>query len=78
MQLKALTASTLHVGATLLCLFLSNRQVPADEQSDATVSDMATVLYLGIAENESIEFAFKEVGLLTLDDLLSGCIISKD
>lgn len=50
-------------------------QVPANEQSDATVSSMATVLHLGIALNESIEFAFKGAGLLTL---FSGCIISKE
>lgn len=53
-------------------------QVPANEQSDTTVSSMATVLYLGIALNESIEFAFKGAGLLTLGNLFSGCIISKE
>lgn len=52
-------------------------QVPANEQSDATVSSMATVLYLGTALNESIEFAFKGAGLLTLGNLFSGGIISK-
>lgn len=47
-------------------LLVSNMQVPVNEQSDATVSSMATVLYLGIALNKSIEFAFKGAGLLTL------------
>lgn len=36
---------------------------------DVTVSPMATVLYFGVSESESIESAFNAVGFLTVRDL---------